>query len=405
MIRRFNLLCNPMTNRCISQIVNWSALLSTMLCVFGLSFGAACASTAPQGATRRDVFVSGTEGYHTFRIPTIVRAANGDLLAICEGRKKNASDRGDIDIVARRSKDGGLTWGALAVVWDDGENTCGNPCPVVDATTGEILLLLTHNIGTDPEKAINAGTAQGSRTVWIMRSRDHGITWSAAENITATTKAGDWRWYATGPGVGIQIKEGVHAGRLVVPCDHSYPDDSEAGFAYGSHAIYSDDHGKTWRLGAPIQPKVNECQVVELFDGNGTLLIDMRSYHKRSQRAQCLSSDGGATWGEVTFAADLIEPVCQASILRWETGKGRGRNLMVFSNPANATKRINMTIKGSTDNGKTWPHALVLNDGPSAYSCLVALSANEAGCLYENGEKNPYARLTFVCFSRADLIK
>jgi sialidase-1 len=376
-----------------------------MFGVFAFCFLAVCATGAPRSAGSRTVFTSGTEGYHTFRIPSIIRAANGDLLAFCEGRKNNGSDRGDIDIVLKRSTDGGLTWGALAVIWDDGENTCGNPCPVVDATTGGIQLLLTHNIGTDSEKAINAGTGKGSRTVWIMRSRDHGATWSAAEEITETTKAKDWRWYATGPGVGIQIKDGPHAGRLVAPCDHSYPDGSEAGYAYGSHAIYSDDHGKTWRLGAPIQPKVNECQVAELFDGKGTLLMDMRSYHKRSRRAQCLSGDGGATWSEITFAADLVEPVCQASILRWETGKGSDRNLLLFSNPANATKRVNLTIKASADNGRTWPRALIINEGPSAYSCLIDLGDDRAGCLYENGEKNPYARITFVTFSKADLIK
>jgi sialidase-1 len=204
--------------------------------------------------------------------------------------------------------------------------------------------------------------------------------------------------------VGIQIKHGPHAGRLVVPCDHNIRADNAAGFVWGSHAIFSNDHGKTWTHGAPIRPDANECQVVELFDGKGTLLMDMRSYHKRSRRAQSLSRDGGATWGEVTFAEELVEPVCQASILRWETGKGEKRGLLLFSNPAHATKRLNMTVRASANNGWTWPYALVLNEGPSAYSCLVALGPEQAGCLYENGEKNPYARITFACFSKAALI-
>jgi sialidase-1 len=362
--------------------------------------------TASATVEQHLVYKSGTEGYHTFRIPSIVKAPNGDLLAFCEGRKNSPSDRGDIDILLRRSRDGGRTWGGIQVVWDDGENTCGNPCAVVDETTGALWLLLSHNIGTDREKEILAGAGAGTRTVWVSHSTDHGETWSAPEEITAATKAADWGWYATGPGVGVQIKHGPHAGRLVIPCDHSFPAknaETDPGAGYGSHAIYSDDHGKTWKMGAPIQPRVNECQLVELFDGKGTLLMDMRSYAKRSRRAQAESSDGGATWGRMRDADALEEPVCQASILRWERGK-KAAGLLVFSNPAHPKKRVNLTIKASADNGKTWPLSRVLTKGPAAYSCLVAIDDTAAGCLYESGERMAYERITFARFSPADLL-
>ncbi len=82
------------------------------------------------------VFVSGEGGYHTYRIPSAIVTPKGSVLAFCEGRKGGRGDAGDIDMILKRSDDGGKTWGKTQVVWDDATNTCGNPCPVVDAKTG-----------------------------------------------------------------------------------------------------------------------------------------------------------------------------------------------------------------------------------------------------------------------------
>ena len=357
----------------------------------GLIFGAAACLAAP-AVEQTDVFVSGEQGYHTYRIPAVIRAANGALLAFCEGRKAGGGDSGNIDLLMKRSTDGGRTWGSAQVVWDDGDNTCGNPCPVLDETTGTLWLLLTHNLGTDRERDIAARTGKGTRTVWVAHSRDHGATWTKPVEITVTTKDPAWTWYATGPGVGIQIKHGAHKGRLVIPCDHNYDDEAEKKHLSGSHAIYSDDHGKSWKLGAPIRPKVNECQVAELFDGRGTLLMNMRSNHGRNVRAHATSTDGGATWSPIRDAEPLVEPVCQASLLRHEAGK-----LLLFSNPA-AKTRINLTVRASADAGETWRDIAVLHAGPSAYSCLIELGPNTAGCLYERGEKRAYEKITFARF-------
>lgn len=264
---------------------------------------------------------------------------------------------------------------------------------MLDESTGTLWLLLTHNIGTDREKQIAARTGQGSRTVWVASSEDHGATWTKPVDITASTKLPAWTWYATGPGVGIQIKHGPHQGRLVIPCDHNYDDEAEKKHLSGSHSIYSDDHGKTWKLSAPIRPKVNECQVAELLDGRGTLLMNMRSNHGRNVRAHATSSDGGATWTKPVDAEGLIEPVCQASLVRHEAAK-----LLLFSNPA-AKTRVQLTVRASADHAKTWREIAVLHDGPSAYSNLIVLGATDAGCLYERGEKRPYEKITFARFS------
>jgi sialidase-1 len=354
------------------------------------------AAQAASAVEKVDVFVEREGGYHTYRIPALIKAANGSLLAFCEGRKSGGGDSGDIDILLRRSSNGGRTWSPAQVVWDDGTNTCGNPCPVLDESTGTLWLLLTHNIGTDHEKEIAARTAKGTRTVWIASSKDHGITWTSPVEITSATKDPSWTWYATGPGIGIQIKQGAHAGRLVIPCDHNYDDPNDAKrHLTGSHAIYSDDHGATWKLGAPIRPTVNECQVAELFDGRGTLLMNMRANTGRNARAQATSTDGGETWTAPADAEALIEPVCQASLIRHEPAGPGTAGLLLFSNPA-AKKRVQLTVRASADNAKTWQEVVVLNPGPSAYSSLVSLDARTAGCLYENGEKRIYERLTFA---------
>ena len=95
-----------------------------------------------------DVFVSGEDGYHTYRIPALVSCPDGTLLAICEGRKTSRSDHGDVDVVCRSSDDGGGTWGRLRLIYEEGGErkvTIGNPCPVVDTATGVIHLPLTRD--------------------------------------------------------------------------------------------------------------------------------------------------------------------------------------------------------------------------------------------------------------------
>ncbi|MBN1291233.1 MAG: exo-alpha-sialidase [Candidatus Latescibacteria bacterium] len=334
------------------------------------------------------VFKSGDDGYHTFRIPSLITTKKGTALAICEGRKGSRSDTGNIDIVIKRSSDNGATWSAMEVIWDDGENVCGNPCPVIDRDTGTIWLLLTHNLGIDSEREIMTGESEGTRTVWVMKSADDGVSWSKPVEITQTTKRPEWTWYATGPGVGIQLK----SGRLIIPCDYADRDSGE----WGSHVIYSDDHGVSWKIGGVLFPKCNECQVVERADGS--VLINMRSYHGKNRRAIATSTDGGITWSDISHDETLVEPVCQASLLRYTFEKHHGKNRVVFSNPAD-TKRIKMTVRLSYDECITWPVSKLLYEGPSAYSCLTFLPNYTIGCLYEKGQENAYETLTFAHFN------
>ena len=376
------------------------ATLST--CAAALLAGAAPQLHAAAGVTHTDVFVAGTDGYHTYRIPSVIRARDGTLLAFAEGRKSGRGDSGNIDLLVKRSRDDGRTWSAQSVVWDDADNTCGNPCPVVDQRTGTIWLLATHNLGTDKESEIIPKKSKGTRTVWVLRSDDHGVTWSRPTEITATTKDPSWGWYATGPGVGIQLQHGPHAGRLVIPANHSF--DDPAGtlrggpYSHRTHVIYSDDRGLTWKRGGSTGAHTNESQIVELAAPAGGLLLDMRSYFNRSRRTHSRSTDGGATWTAPQDHPQLVEPVCQASIVRHSFPSGNRPGLLLFSNPADPKARVALTVRASTDDAATWPRHLLLHAGPAAYSCLVPLDAATAGCLYERGEKGPYETIVFARF-------
>ena len=369
-----------------------SSLLAVCLVVLTCgTVGAAAGELA--GPQKVNVFISGKDGYHTYRIPSVIVTKTGTLLAFCEGRKSARGDSGDIDLLMKRSTDGGKTWSARQVIWDDGGNTCGNPCPVVDQETGTIWMLNTWNLGSDRESRIVAGTSRDTRRVLVYRSKDDGKTWSKPMEITRTAKRPEWGWYATGPGVGIQLRRGARKGRLVIPCDNSslkYPDHK-----YASHAVFSDDGGETWKLSREIRPACNECQVVELTDG--TLMMNMRSYSGKGCRAVATSSDGGQTWSKIRHAADLPESVCQASFLRYSALDAAGRkNRLLFSNPAVTRGRTRMTVRVSYDEGRTWPVSRLLHAGPAAYSCLTRLPNGDVGCLYEAGAKHPYETIVFA---------
>ena len=344
-------------------------------------------STMAAEFSQVEVFRSGQDGYHTYRIPALIVTKQGTLLAFCEGRRAAGGDSGDIDLLLKRSRDGGRTWSAAKLVADFGEDTLGNPAPVVDQKTGDIVLLMTRNPGKVTERQIVEGTGIGTRTVWLARSTDEGVTWTPPIEITSSTKAPDWTWYATGPGNGIQLRDQIRNGRMVVACDHIVLGSK----AMHSHVILSDDGGRTWTLGGSAGDRTNESAVVELQDRS--LMLNMRSYHGKNRRAVATSKDRGRTWSEPTIVEALIEPVCQASLI--SLGKGR----LLFSNPADV-QRVRMTVKLSRDDGKSWPVARVIHEGPAAYSSLAPLKDGRIGLLYERGDSRAYEVITFARFDR-----
>ena len=329
-----------------------------------------------------DIFTAGKDGYHTYRIPALIATKKGTLLAFCEGRKTGRGDHGDVDLVLKRSRDGGRTWGPGELVYEEGgaaKITIGNPCPVIDEADRTIWLPFTRD----------------NRDVFVTHSRDDGKTWAKPTRVTASVMRPDWLWVATGPGVGIQLRRGEHKGRLVIPCDHKVKKDGKD--VSWSHVMFSDDRGKTWQLGGEAGPHSNECQVAELSDG--ALVLNMRNHwgreagrtDKSKRRLVARSTDGGRTWSEPTLDDALIEPVCQASLLRVP---GEGQRLL-FANPA-GSKREKLTVRVSDDDGRSWPRARVLHAGPAAYSSLAVLPDGSVGCLYERGTKDAYETIAFA---------
>ena len=336
------------------------------------------------------IFKSGSEGYNTFRIPSIITTDSGVVLAFAEGRKNSSSDSGDIDLVLKRSTDGGKTWGDLIVIRDDSTNVCGNPSPVIDRKTGKIFLLSTWNRGDDTESEIINMTSVDTRRVYVMNSIDEGLSWSKPIEITDKVKKLNWTWYATGPVHGIQIREGSKKGRMIIPCDHIEANTKK----YYSHIIYSDDGGSSWNIGGTTpQDQVNECSVAEI--GKGKLILNMRNYDRtQMNRKISISNDYGESWGDIYDDKILVEPICQASILRYSF-KGSGRNDLLFINPADKNKRLNMTLRLSSDLGRTWTREFLLHEGPSAYSDITKLRNGNIGCLFEAGENSPYEGIVY----------
>ncbi|MBS1601597.1 MAG: sodium/solute symporter [Bacteroidetes bacterium] len=369
----------------IGYIFSWFrpgkvGVMTVVVMIFSLNISA-------QGRAFNYVFKNGDDGYKCFRIPAIVTTTKGTVLAFAEARKNNCGDAGDIDLVVKRSGDGGRTWSALQVVWNDSTNTCGNPAPVVDETTGAIVLLSTWNIGTDKEKLVKDRTGKDTRRVFVLRSTDDGHSWSPAREITGDVKRSGWTWYATGPGRGLQLSKGRHKGRLVIPCNH----EEAATRNNASHVIYSDDHGETWVLGGSAQDSTNEATVAEL--SNGRLMLNMRNTGHSRYRQIAVSRNAGKKWSALRPDTTLVEPVCEGNLIRYHfAGK---KDCLVFSNPASRTARVGMTVRISYDDGRTWPYKKELYEGPSAYSCLAVLPDGDLACLYEAGYQRPYEGIVF----------
>jgi sialidase-1 len=255
-------------------------------------------------------------------------------------------------------------------------------------------LLMTWNRGEDREAQIINQQSTESRRVFVTRSMDDGLTWARPREITSDVKLTNWTWYATGPGAGIEMEQGPHNGRLVIPCDHI-----EAGTKRCfSHIIYSDDHGRNWRLGGSTpQDKVNECEVVEI--GGGSLMLNMRNYDRaQHSRQTATSSDGGQTWTTPQASPPLIEPTCQGSLRRYSWAGENRRSVILFSNPASSTRRERLTVRASFDEGQTWPVSRLLAPGLSAYSCLAVLPDGTIAILYAAGIRNAFENLVFARF-------
>ena len=351
---------------------------------------------------RSELFVSGRDGYHTYRIPALVVSTQGAILAFCEGRKYGFSDTGKIDLVLKRSLDNGKTWSDMQVVAAEDGMTCGNPCPVVDRTNGVIWLSFCKNLANGGEGLITEGKAP--RTVWVTHSADDGKTWAEPIEITGQVKEPSWTWFGNGPCHGIQLDNG----RLVIPGDHvlgAHPQ-GQAEETYSlhnySHVFYSDDHGDTWKIGGIVDNgATSESAVVQTEDGS--LYISCRNRTRMRRRAYAWSRDNGNTFSKIDWDPTLPDPYCQGSLVRFTDKRRHDKNRILFSGLDSLIEanRVKLTIWISYDECKTWNRGKWLCEGPTGYSDLAVADDMTICCLYEKtiwgastlGVEHPYEGL------------
>lgn len=354
--------------------------------------GAAAQPTPAQEKEEVVVFEPKMGEYSSIRIPALALTKKGTLLAFAAGRIESASDWADMDLLLRRSEDGGKTWSAVQVVAERaGGKPTDNPAPIV-GSDGTIHLLYQRDYAY----------------AYHIQSTDDGRTWSRAVNITSTFEAFkqdyDWKVLAPSPGHGIQLKNG----RLLVPIWLANSDKIKP---HRSHrpsriaTIYSDDNGKTWNRGAMV-PEVegfknpSETMAVQLPDGR--VMLSIRNESDKRRKGISFSKNGISGWTAPTYDEALFEPICMSSIIATQYRK---KNYLLFLNPDSEHipkhPRQNLTLKASNDSGKTWIIKQVVNEGISGYSDIAVGANGAVYCLFET-KHNPTDSWSLV-LKRLDL--
>ncbi len=312
-----------------------------------------------------------------FRIPSLVTAPNGDIIAAIDERVESCKDLGknqDINIVIRRSNDNGITWSKIETVVDFPFGiSASDPSMILDRETNEILLFYNY---MDLENEL------GAYYLHVTRSADNGRSWSKPEDITSQITKPEWAMdfkFITS-GRGVQTQSGLLLHTMV-------------NLQSGLHVFGSKNHGKSWFLiDTPILPG-NESKILELADG--TWMINSR-LNGPGIRHSHTSSNQGRTWTSKPEPS-LIDPGCNASIIRYtSTIDDFAKNRLLFSNATKSNDRENMTVRLSYDEGKTWTEGKTIYSGRSAYSSLTVLKNGDIGLFFEKDgyEENVFVRFT-----------
>ena len=346
-------------------------------------------------AVKVDVWKSGEDGYKVFRIPGIVVTAKGTVLAYAEARKSDRGDWNAIDIVLRRSTDGGRTWSASRKIGEVEGPKQKNPVAIAQNLANDDDVTYNNPVAIpDRSGAVHFVFCLEYMRAFYMRSNDEGVTWSKPVEITSAfdrfRPEYDWKVLATGPGHGIQLKNG----RLLIPVWLSTGTGGHAHRPSVTSVIYSDDSGKAWSRGAIAIPNTsefinpNETAAVQLADGR--VMLNARSESKQNRRLVTTSKDGATGWSEPKFVDALPEPICMA-------GFARSGKLLLFSNPHNLERRDgkaapglprdrrNLTLQVSYDEGKSWPTRKVIEPSWSGYSDIAITRGGSVLLLYERG--------------------
>lgn len=354
-------------------------MLSTIaLAIFTTS---AATSRADVAIDSQDLFVGGVGGYHTYRIPAMAQTPDGTLYVFAEARKNSSSDHGDIDLVMRKSTDGGATWSATEMLFDDGDHTMGQPTPMVDRSNGKLHLMFSRN----------------NREMFVAHFDRSAGEFSEPIDITAVAQSLDVPFKITrlgaGPAAGLQAA----SGRLIAPIWVNGT--IRVAEEYRAGVLYSDDGGATWQAGGvPHIPAaiagINESAIARL--PSGELYMTQRTNAGKPHRAFSLSRDNGATWTDAQLAPEIdadMAPIKAGLASIEANGECELAGLLLSAPEGPGRKKL--ALWHSPD-GAEWRRIASINNTHAGYSELIQLDDGVVGLLYEQGDDNYHERLTFT---------
>ena len=313
-----------------------------------------------------------------YRIPSIITATNGDLIAAIDERVPSCGDlkwSRDINIVIRKSSDNGKTWGKIEKIIDYPlGQSASDPSMILDKQTNTIFLFYNY-MDLDNQKDIYY--------LKYISSNDNGKSWSKPVDITNQISKENWKndFKFITSGRGIQTKNGTLLHCLV-------------NLQKGTHVFGSNDNGKTWFITeAPTLPG-DESKIVELNDGSW--MVNSR-VNKLGYRYSHFSNDDGKTWISKKEES-IIDPGCNGSLIRYSRGE---KNLLLLTNINNKKERKEIVLRYSTDEGKSWSNPKIIYNGEAAYSSMTVMENGNLGLFFE---MDNYTKNVFTSISIKDVL-
>ena len=311
-----------------------------------------------------------------YRIPSIITTDKGTLIAAADERVLACNDlksNRDINIVIRTSNDEGKSWSSInrLVDYPFGESA-SDPSMIFDKKRKQIYLFYNY---------MNLEKDKDVYYLKYVTSLDNGMTWSQPIDITDQISKPEWKndFKFITSGRGFQTQNGTLLHCLV-------------NLQKGAHVFGSNNHGKTWYIAeSPLSPG-DESKIVELNDGSW--LVNSRVNNK-GIRYSHISKDQGKSW--ITKPeSKLIDPGCNASLVKYDYGNYINSDLLLLSNINNQSKRKEIVVRHSLNGGVTWSEPKTIYAGSAAYSSMTVLNNGEIGLLFE---MDSYSKNVFTKFS------